>query len=58
MTHRTTTITALTPITVLEIKTRALRAASDAAQVSFQKAFMRVLIDRLTATNKRLAERA
>jgi len=58
VTHRTTTITALTPITVLEIKTRALRAASDAAQVSFQKAFMRVLIDRLTATNKRLAERA
>jgi hypothetical protein len=58
VTHRTTTITSLTRITVLEIKTRALRAASDAAQVSFQKAFMRVLIDRLTATNKRLAERA
>jgi serine/threonine protein kinase len=58
VTHRTTTITSLTDITVLEIKTRALRAASDAAQVSFQKAFMRVLIDRLTVTNKRLAERA
>jgi serine/threonine protein kinase len=54
---RTTTIRTRGLITVLEIKTRALRGASDACQVSFQKAFMRVLIDRLTQSNRRLAER-
>ncbi len=55
--QRTTTITALNDITVVEIKTIALKVASSACQVSFQKAFMRVLIDRLTQTNAKLAAR-
>ena len=35
----------------------ALKVASSACQVSFQKAFMRVLIDRLTQANAKLATR-
>jgi len=42
---------------VVEIKTIALKVASSACQVSFQKAFMRVLIDRLTQANAKLASR-
>jgi len=55
---RTTSITTSAEITVLQIKTRALRGASDPCQVAFQRAFMRVLIDRLSHANRRLAERA
>jgi serine/threonine protein kinase len=55
--RRTTTIRAVDPITVLEIKADALRAATDGCQVAFNKAFMRVLIDRLTQANVKLAER-
>jgi eukaryotic-like serine/threonine-protein kinase len=55
--HRTTSITSNTDITVVEIKTIALKVASSACQVSFQKAFMRVLIDRLTQANAKLATR-
>jgi serine/threonine protein kinase len=55
--QRTTTITSITDLTVVEIKTIALKVASSACQVSFQKAFMRVLIERLTQTNAKLAAR-
>jgi serine/threonine protein kinase len=55
--QRTTTITSVTDLTVVEIKTIALKVASSACQVSFQKAFMRVLIDRLTQANSKLAAR-
>jgi eukaryotic-like serine/threonine-protein kinase len=55
--RRTTTITAGGEITVMEIKADALRAATDACQVGFNKAFMRVLVDRLTQANLRLAGR-
>jgi len=55
--RRTTTITAAGEITVMEIKADALRAATDACQVGFNKAFMRVLVDRLTQANLRLAGR-
>ncbi len=55
--RRTTTIVAVEAITVLEIKAEALRAATDACQVAFNKAFMRVLIDRLTQANLKLARR-
>jgi len=55
--QRSTTITAQTSVTVIEIKARAMRSAGDACQVAFQKAFLRVLIDRLTEANRRLAER-
>lgn len=55
--RRTTTIVSVERITVLEIKSEALRAATDACQVAFNKAFMRVLIDRLTQANLKLAKR-
>ena len=55
--RRTTTITAQGEVTVIEIKAAALRAATDACQVGFNKAFMRVLIERLMQANQRLAER-
>jgi hypothetical protein len=54
---RTTTILAMEKITVLEIKSDALRAATDGCQVAFNKAFMRVLIDRLTQANLKIAKR-
>ncbi|MBM3356262.1 MAG: cyclic nucleotide-binding domain-containing protein [Betaproteobacteria bacterium] len=54
---RTTTITAKRPVQVVEIKAAALSDASDACQVQFNKAFMRVMIDRLTAANRKLSER-
>ena len=56
-TNRTTTITALGDITAVEIKAKAMKAASDACQVGFNKALIRVLIDRLSQANARLAER-
>ncbi len=55
--RRTTTITAVGDVTVIEIKADALRAATDTCQVGFNKAFMRVLVDRLTQANLRLAGR-
>src|SRR5437879_13688528 len=55
MGRRTTTITAGGEITVMEIKTDALRAATAGCQVGFNKAFMRVLVDRLTQANLRTA---
>jgi serine/threonine protein kinase len=55
--RRTTTITALGDITVIEIKAEALRAATDACQVGLNKAFMRVLIERLMQANVQLAAR-
>jgi len=55
--RRTTTIVAVDRITVLEIRSDALRAATDGCQVAFNKAFMRVLIDRLSAANLKLARR-
>ncbi|MGE5640311.1 MAG: serine/threonine-protein kinase [Clostridia bacterium] len=55
--RRTTTIVSMERITALEIKADALRAATDGCQVAFNKAFMRVLIDRLTQANLKLAKR-
>ncbi|MBV8033166.1 MAG: protein kinase [Betaproteobacteria bacterium] len=55
--RRTTTIVAAEAITVLEIRADALRGATDGCQVAFNKAFMRVLIDRLTQANLKLARR-
>jgi hypothetical protein len=55
--RRTTTITARNEVTVIEIKAETLRNATDACQVGFNKAFMRVLIERLMQANRRLAQR-
>ena len=54
--RRTTTITARTDITAIEIRAEAIRASTDACQAAFNKACMRVLIERLVHTNERLAK--
>jgi hypothetical protein len=54
--RRNTTVTARTPITVIEIRAAALRAATDTCQNAFNKAVTRVLIDRLVQTNRLLAQ--
>ena len=56
--RRTTTVTARTGITAIAIKAQALRAATDACQAAFNKACMRVLIERLVYSNQRLAQAA
>jgi serine/threonine protein kinase len=53
--RRTTTITTLSPVSVLEVDSMALRLASAPCQVQFNKSFMRILIDRLTWANAKLA---
>ena len=55
--RRTTTVTARGRITVLQIKAGALRIATPACQVGFNKAFMRVLVERLGQANRQLAQR-
>jgi len=55
--RRTTTVTAKTRMTAMEIKAGALRIASPACQVGFNKAFMRVLVERLAQANRQLAQR-
>ena len=55
--RRTTTIVATEQITVIEIRAEALRASTDACQVGFNKAFMRVLVERLSQANLKLAKR-
>ncbi len=56
--RRTTTVASRAPITVLEVKAETMRAASDACQSAFNKACMRVLIERLVYSNERLAQAA
>jgi serine/threonine protein kinase len=53
---RSTTIRALKPLLVIEIKAASLSASSDTCQVRFNKSFMRILIERLTAANQKLVE--
>ena len=55
--RRTTTVTARSRITVSQIKAGALRIATPACQVGFNKAFMRVLVERLAQANRQLAQR-
>jgi len=55
--RRTTTVTARGKITVVQIKAGALRIATPACQVGFNKAFMRVLVERLAQANRQLAQR-
>jgi len=56
--HRTTSIAARSDVTVIEVKADAMRVATDGCQSAFNKACMRVLIDRLVQTNQRLAKAA
>ncbi|HWQ40028.1 MAG TPA: serine/threonine-protein kinase [Burkholderiales bacterium] len=55
--RRVTTITASSGLTVIEIKAQAVRQASDGLQKQINKAFLRILIDRLTWANSRLSAR-
>ena len=55
---RSSSITTLTDVTIIEIKAKALNAASEATQMGFNKASMRVLMDRIIQANMRLADRA
>jgi serine/threonine protein kinase len=54
-TRRSTTITSLSPLTVVEIKAANLGKGSDPLQKEMNKAFLRILIDRLTWANNRLS---
>jgi serine/threonine protein kinase len=54
-TRRSTTITSLSALTVMEIKAADLSRASDPLQKEMNKAFLRILIDRLTWANNRLS---
>ena len=56
--RRSTTITSRSEVTVIEIKANAMRAATDGCQVAFNKACMRVLIERLAQSNQRIAQAA
>jgi hypothetical protein len=42
---------------VIEVKAEALRKATPACQVGFNKSFMRVLVERIAAMSRQLAER-
>ena len=56
--ERSTTIRSLGQALLLEIKAAALNTASDACQVQFNKACMRLLVERLSEANRsRLAVR-
>jgi CRP-like cAMP-binding protein len=53
---RTATAVAETEVLVLKIRNPALREASEELQSRFDKAFIRLLVGRLIATNEQLAE--
>lgn len=52
---RTATIVADSPVTLLKIKADSLRNASENCQLSFNRVFMNILIDRLAQANAKLA---
>ena len=52
--RRATSVTAMTSLTAIEIRATDLANASDACQKSFNKEFIRILINRLNWTNERL----
>jgi hypothetical protein len=53
---RTATVTAETEIAVLKIQGASLRRASAELQSCFDKAFIKILVTRLEASNRQLAE--
>jgi len=55
---RVTTISSLTPLTVIEIKAVALQKATDACQKQFNQAFLRILIERMSVASDRLSTRS
>ena len=57
VTQRTTTIRALTDCMVVEIRAAVLSQASQGCQNQFNKAFVRILIDRISEAHAKLASR-
>jgi hypothetical protein len=58
---RTSSVTSITPLTIIEVNATALRQSSDACQKQFNRAFVRILLDRverLSKVNERLTEAA
>ena len=53
---RTATAVAETEVLVLKVRNPALREASEDLQSRFDKAFIKLLVGRLIATNEQLAE--
>jgi serine/threonine protein kinase len=51
---RTATVMANTPVTLLKIKANALSSASENCQLSFNRAFLSILVDRLAETDTEL----
>ncbi len=58
---RTSSVVSITPLTIIEVNATALRASSDACQKQFNRAFVRILLDRverLSKINAQLTEAA
>lgn len=58
---RTSSVVSITPLTIIEVNATALRQSSDACQKQFNRAFVRILlerVDRLSKVNAELAEAA
>jgi CRP-like cAMP-binding protein/predicted Ser/Thr protein kinase len=49
---RTSSVVAITPITIVEVNSTALRLASEACQQQFNRGFLRILLDRITRLSK------
>ncbi len=57
---RTSSVTSVTPMTVIEVKAEAFRKSSDACQKQFNRAFLRILhdrIERLSQANLQMADK-
>ncbi|MEO8006959.1 MAG: protein kinase [Betaproteobacteria bacterium] len=58
---RTSSVVSITPLTIIEVNATALRQSSDACQKQFNRAFVRILLDRverLSKVNEQLTEAA
>lgn len=55
LSNRTATVVARTPVTLLKIRPAALRNASEACQLRFDRAFLKILVARLTRADTELA---
>jgi len=49
---RTSSVDAITPMTIVEVNSTALRLASEACQQQFNRGFLRILLDRITRLSK------
>jgi CRP-like cAMP-binding protein len=54
--HRSASVVALSPITVIEIRAESLSKASELCRHHFHGAFLELLVDRLAMANVRLSQ--